>query len=92
MEVLGKAVQGLVRRIIEVQVVCKGTSKMGHGFWLEFHGEQLRLDSVFGVPRNCSIREGIEFSRDPLFFSGMRQNNNLWAIRLKIVRESVSPA
>jgi hypothetical protein len=59
--VLQQSAQSLDRRIIEVQVVCKGKIKMGHGFWLEFRGEELRLDSIFGVPRNCSIREGIEF-------------------------------
>jgi hypothetical protein len=43
-----------------VQVVCKGKIKMGHVFWLEFRGEELRLDSIFGVSRNYNIREGIE--------------------------------
>jgi hypothetical protein len=59
-QVLQKSAQSLERRVIEVQVVCKGKIKMGHGFWAEFRGEELRLDSIFGIPRHCSIREGIE--------------------------------
>lgn len=63
--VLQAAAQGLHRRIIEVQVVCKGKLKMGHGFWLEFRREELRLDAIFGLPMRKTIGEDI-----PVFETG----------------------
>ncbi len=57
--VLQKAAQCLDRRIIEVQVVCRGKLKMGHRFWLEYRKEELPLDAIFGLPAKKTIRENI---------------------------------
>ena len=64
-QVLQKGAQSLDRRIIEVQIVCKGKLKMGHGFWIEFRREELRLDSIFGLPMRKDIRNEI-----PVFETG----------------------
>jgi len=40
---------------------------MGHGFQFEFQGKNLRPDLIFGVPRNYSIREGVEKAIDDYF-------------------------
>ncbi len=64
-QVLQNAAQDLNRRIIEVQIVCKGKLKMGDGFWLEFRQKELRLDSIFGVPMKKEFRDEI-----PVFETG----------------------
>ncbi len=55
----------LDRRIIEVQVVCRGKLRMGHRFWLEYRKEELPLDAIFGLPAKKTIRQDI-----PVFETG----------------------
>lgn len=58
--VLQGSAQGLHKRIIEVQIVCKGKLKMGHGFWLEFRREDLPIDAIFGHPMRKIIGDDIQ--------------------------------
>jgi hypothetical protein len=54
---LQAAAQRLHRKNIEVQIVCKGRLFIGESFWLEYRGEKLPLDFIFGFPQKKEIRE-----------------------------------
>jgi hypothetical protein len=40
----------------EVQIVCKGRLVKGDSFWVEYRGETLPLDFIFGTPRKQEIK------------------------------------
>ena len=55
-KVLQSAATDLERKKIEVQIVCKGRLVKGDSFWIEYRGETLPLDFIFGTPRKQEIR------------------------------------
>ena len=55
-KVLQSAATNLERKNIEVQIVCKGRLVKGDSFWVEYRGETLYLDFIFGTPRKEEIR------------------------------------
>jgi len=40
----------LEKKNIEVQIVCKGKLVPGAALWLEYRGEKLPIDFIFGTP------------------------------------------
>ena len=56
-KILQSAAQTLHRKNIQVQIVCKGKLVKGDSFWLEYRGEKLSLDIIFGTPTKRDIRE-----------------------------------
>ncbi|MDP2644385.1 MAG: hypothetical protein Q8P24_05560, partial [Desulfobacterales bacterium] len=46
----------LERKTIEVQIVCKGKLIKGDSLWMEYRGETLPIDSIFGTPITREIR------------------------------------
>jgi hypothetical protein len=63
-KVLRAAAQALEKKKVEVQIVCKGSLFKAANFWLEYRGEKLPLDFIFGNPRKEEVR-GI-----PIYFVG----------------------
>jgi len=55
-KVLQSAANELERKKIEVQIVCKGKLVPGAALWIEYRGETLPIDFVFGTPIKREIR------------------------------------
>lgn len=55
-KVLQSAATNLEKKNIEVQIICKGRLMKGDSFWVEYRGETLYLDFIFGTPRKQEIR------------------------------------
>jgi len=55
-KVLQSAANALERKKVEVQIVCKGKLVPGAGLWIEYRGEQLPVDFIFGTPIKQEIR------------------------------------
>ncbi len=55
-KVLQSAASNLEKKNIEVQIICKGRLVKGDSFWVEYRGETLYLDFIFGTPRKQEIR------------------------------------
>jgi len=55
-KVLQSAATDLERKNIEVQIVCKGRLVKGDSLWVEYRGETLPIDFIFGTPRKQEIR------------------------------------
>jgi hypothetical protein len=55
-KVLQSAANDLERKKIEVQIVCKGKLVPGAALWIEYRGEQLPIDFIFGTPIKREIR------------------------------------
>ena len=49
-KVLQSAANDLEKKKIEVQIVCKGKLVPGAVLWLEYRGENLPIDYIFGTP------------------------------------------
>ena len=55
-KVLQSAATDLEKKKIEVQIVCKGRLVKGDSLWVEYRGETLPIDFIFGTPRKQEIR------------------------------------
>ena len=55
-KVLQFSAKDLERKKIEVQIVCKGKLVPGANLWIEYRGEQLSIDIIFGTPIKQKIR------------------------------------
>jgi len=55
-KILQSAATDLEKKKIEVQIVCKGRLVKGDSFWVEYRGETLPLDFIFGTPKKQEIR------------------------------------
>ena len=55
-KVLQSAANDLERKKNEVQIICKGKLVKGDSFWVEYRGETLPLDFIFGTPIKREIR------------------------------------
>jgi len=55
-KVLQSAANDLERKKIEVQIVCKGKLVKGDSLWVEYRGETLPIDFIFGTPIKRKIR------------------------------------
>ena len=55
-KILQSAAQKLEQKRIEVQIICKGKLVKGDSLWLEYRGETLRIDYIFGSPFKRDIR------------------------------------
>ncbi len=55
-KVLQSAANELERKKNEVQIVCKGKLVKGDSLWVEYRGETLPIDFVFGTPIKREIR------------------------------------
>jgi len=53
---LQSAANDLERKMIEIQVVCKGRLFKAESFWLEYRDEKLPVDFIFGTPIRRDIR------------------------------------
>ena len=49
-KVLQSAANDLEKKKIEVQIVCKGRLVPGAALWIEYRGEKLPIDFIFGTP------------------------------------------
>jgi hypothetical protein len=49
-KILQSAAIDLEKKKIEVQIVCKGKLVPGAALWLEYRGEKLPVDFIFGTP------------------------------------------
>ena len=56
-KVLQSAATDLEKKKIEVQIICKGRLVPGAVLWLEYRGEKLPIDFIFGTPIKREIRE-----------------------------------
>jgi len=56
-KILQSAAQPLHQKNIQVQIICKGKLVKGANFWLEYRGEKLPLDVIFGTPNRIDIRQ-----------------------------------
>jgi hypothetical protein len=54
-KVLQGAAQIFNRKLLEVQIVCKGKLVRGDALWLEYRGEKLPVDFIFGTPTKQDI-------------------------------------
>lgn len=54
--VLQSAAQALDRKMVEVQIVCKGRLVRGDSLWLEYRGERLPLELIFGATKTNDVR------------------------------------
>lgn len=54
--VLQSAAQALDRKMVEVQIICKGRLVRGDSLWLEYRGERLPLDLIFGSTMTNDVR------------------------------------
>jgi len=55
-KVLQSAANELEKKKIEVQIACKGKLVPGAALWIEYRGETLPIDFVFGTPIKREIR------------------------------------
>jgi len=55
-KILQSAANELERKKNEVQIVCKGKLVKGDSLWVEYRGETLPIDFVFGTPIKREIR------------------------------------
>ena len=55
-KVLQSAATDLERKKIEVQIICKGKLVPGAALWIEYRGENLPIDYIFGTPIKQEIR------------------------------------
>jgi predicted RNA-binding protein len=55
-KILQSAANELERKINEVQIVCKGKLVRGDSLWVEYRGEKLQIDYIFGAPLTREIR------------------------------------
>jgi len=55
-KVLQSAANDLERKMIEVQIICKGKLIRGETLWLEYRGKKLPIDFIFGNPIKRAIR------------------------------------
>ncbi|MBE9570570.1 MAG: hypothetical protein IMF11_08080 [Proteobacteria bacterium] len=55
-KVLQSAANDLERKKIEVQIICKGKLVPGAALWVEYRGEKLPIDFIFGTPIKKEIR------------------------------------
>ena len=60
--ILQSAASALERKKIQVQIVCKGRIKKGETLWLDYRGERLQIDLIFGSTITDEIR-GIKIYR-----------------------------
>jgi hypothetical protein len=55
-KVLQSAANDLERKMIEVQIICKGKLVPGATLWLEYRGKKHPIDFIFGTPIKREIR------------------------------------
>jgi hypothetical protein len=55
-KVLQTAANDLEKKKIEVQIICKGKLVPGAALWIEYRGETLPIDFIFGTPIKREIR------------------------------------
>ena len=53
---LQSSASDLEKKKIEVQIICKGKLVKGDSLWLEYRGETLPIDYIFGTPTNREVR------------------------------------
>lgn len=58
---LGSVAQHLERKLLDVQIVCKGKLIRGDVLWLEYRKERLPIDVIFGDLHKQEDRNGNEF-------------------------------
>ncbi len=46
----------LVRKLIQVQIVCKGRIIRGDSLWIEYRGENLPIELIFGSTTTHNVR------------------------------------
>lgn len=61
-KILQSSAGTLERKMAEVQICCKGRLFKADSFWLEYRGEKLLLDIIFGTPTKLEIRGNPVFS------------------------------
>ena len=54
---LQSSAKDLERKMIQVQIVCKGKLFKADSFWLEYRNEKLPIDFIFGTPLKQQIRD-----------------------------------
>ena len=54
--ILQSSAQALDRKKVEVQIVCKGRLVKGESLWLEYRGEKLPIDMIFGSTNTNDVR------------------------------------
>ena len=54
--ILQAGASSLERKRIQVQIVCKGKLKKGETLWIEYRGEKLDLELIFGSTSKHSYR------------------------------------
>lgn len=54
--ILQTAASALVRKLIQVQIDCKGVLVKGDSLWLEYRGERLPIDLIFGSTMTNNVR------------------------------------
>jgi hypothetical protein len=55
-KILQAAAQKLEQKTIEVQIACKGKLVKGDSLWLDYRGETLPIDYIFGTPTKREVR------------------------------------
>lgn len=55
-KVLQTSANNLEKKKIEVQIICRGKLVPGATLWLEYRGETLPIDFIFGTPIKHEIR------------------------------------
>ncbi|MBW1716470.1 MAG: hypothetical protein JRF30_00710 [Deltaproteobacteria bacterium] len=55
-KVLQSAANDLERKKIQVQIICKGKLVPGAALWVEYRGEKLPIDFIFGTPIKKEVR------------------------------------
>ncbi|GAB61815.1 MAG: hypothetical protein DWB56_07905 [Candidatus Jettenia sp.] len=55
-KILQSAASTLTRKLIQVQIVCKGRLVRGESLWLEYRGENLPIDLIFGSTAINNVR------------------------------------
>ena len=55
-KVLQSAATDLEKKKIEVQIICEGKLVKGDSLWVEYRGETLPIDFIFGTPIKQEIR------------------------------------
>ena len=55
-KILQSVANELERKTIEVQIICKGKLVKGDSLWIEYRGENLMIDFIFGTPFKHEIR------------------------------------
>ena len=54
--ILQAAASALERKKIQVQIVCKGKLKKGEFLWIDYRGERLPIDLIFGSTITEDVR------------------------------------